>query len=208
MNGRFYLAMGALALVSVAATVYWQQPDAPAAAVASPPAPATDSAAPPPDAAPISAAQQQLLLAPQIKDQEQRLLFHAAYRAFFADAHGLSESERNRQADALRADIARYEQRNELASSEALLLQLGLIQATVSDEATQKAQATALMERYQARSVARQAAAQPDERFLQYKEDEKRIVSEVMAADSIPDGLSRDQYLRQRLQEARERAYQ
>ena len=29
-----------------------------------------------------------------------------------------------------------------------------------------------------------------------------------MALDSIPDGLSRDQYLRQRLQEAREQAYQ
>lgn len=207
MNGRFYLAMGALALISATATVYWQQPDTPAAP--SVPAPQADAGAPLSGTAPTSPAQQQqLLLAPQIKEQEQRLLFHAAYRTFFADAHNLSESERNRQADALRADIERYEQRNELASSEALLLQLGLIQATVSDEATQKAQAAALMERYQARTTARQAMTQPDERFLRYKEDEKRIVSEVMAADSVPDGLSRDQYLRQRLQEARERAYQ
>ncbi|MGE8360214.1 hypothetical protein [Pseudomonas sp.] len=207
MNGRFYLAMGALALISATATVYWQQPDTPTAPAVA--APQADADAPSPGTAPTNPAQQQqLLLAPQIKEQEQRLLFHAAYRTFFADAHSLSESERNRQADALRADIERYEQRNELASSEALLLQLGLIQATVSDETTQKAQAAALVERYQARTAARQAMTQPDERFLQYKEDEKRIVSEVMAADSVPDGLSRDQYLRQRLQEARERAYQ
>ena len=46
----------------------------------------------------------------------------------------------------------------------------------------------------------------PDARFSRYKSEEKRIVDEVMALDSIPDGLSRDQYLRQRLQEAREQA--
>lgn len=207
MNGRFYLAMGALALVSAAATVYWQQSDIPVATL-SPQPPESAVQAATGSAPAVTPQQQQLLLAPQIKEQEQRLLFHAAYRSFFAEAPNLSEAERNRQADALRADIALYEGRDELASSEALLLQLGLIQVTVSDEETQKAQAAALMERYQARSAARQAAAQPDERFLQYKEDEKRIVAEVMAADSIPDGLSRDQYLRQRLQEARERAYQ
>ncbi|MGE8498157.1 MAG: hypothetical protein ACN6O6_11675 [Pseudomonas sp.] len=207
MNGRFYLAMGALALVSAAATVYWQQSEIP---VATSPSQTTDSAVQEAagKAPAVVSQQQQLLLAPQIKEQEQRLLFHAAYRSFFAEGPNLPEAERNRQAEALRADIELYEGRDELASSEALLLQLGLIQATVSDEETQKAQAAALMERYQARSAARQAAAQPDERFLQYKKDEKRIVSEVMATDSIPDGLSRDQYLRQRLQEARERAYQ
>ena len=50
-------------------------------------------------------------------------------------------------------------------------------------------------------------AKAPDARFSQYKSEEKRIVDEVLTLQTIPDGLSRDQYLRQRLQEAREQAY-
>jgi hypothetical protein len=35
---------------------------------------------------------------------------------------------------------------------------------------------------------------------------EREIVAEVMGMTSIPDGLSRDEYLRRRLQQAREQA--
>lgn len=87
-------------------------------------------------------------------------------------------------------------------------MQVGLVQAEGGDEAAQKARADALLARYQALSAEREAQAKaPDARFSRYKSEEKRIVDEVMALDSIPDGLSRDQYLRQRLQEAREQAY-
>ena len=90
-----------------------------------------------------------------------------------------------------------------------MLLQIGLAQAEGGDEAAQKARADALVARYQALSQEREARNKTsDARFTRYKSDEKRIVEEVMALDSIPDGLSRDQYLRQRLQEAREQAYQ
>jgi hypothetical protein len=40
--------------------------------------------------------------------------------------------------------------------------------------------------------------------FQLYKVREREIVAEVMALQSIPDGLSREEYLRRRLQAERE----
>ena len=206
MNGRFYLATGVLALLSAGATFYWQHRDTLAAAPTQAGQAATHAVTT--DEPPLPHPEQQrLFVAPQIKRHEQRLRFQETYRDFFTAAPSLEDAERARRAEALRADIERYEQRQELAMSEALVMQLGLIQATVSDEAMQKAQAAALVERYQARSAARQAQVRPDPQFLRYKDEEKRIVEEVMTTDEIPHGLSRDQYLRQRLQQAREQAY-
>lgn len=62
----------------------------------------------------------------------------------------------------------------------------------------------------QSASAEREArlAQRRDPNFERYKADEQRIVEDLLALQDIPDGLSRDQYLRQRLQEARERSYQ
>ncbi len=51
-------------------------------------------------------------------------------------------------------------------------------------------------------------AVAPSAELKRYQVDEKRIVEEVLSMDSIPDGLSRNEYLRQRLQQAREQHYQ
>jgi hypothetical protein len=153
-------------------------------------------------------AQQALLGDPAVRGYQARLRFAADYQDFIQGAAGLAEAERRSRAAALAREIDRREAAGELALSEALLLQVGLAQAEGGDEEAQKARADALVARYQALSAAREAKRAPDARFTRYKADEKRIVEEVMALDSIPDGLSRDQYLRQRLQEAREQAYQ
>ena len=158
---------------------------------------------------PNEAQLQELLQNPAVKNQEQRLAFHQAYRSFVSGAAELSPAQRENQAQALREQIETYEQRNELAMSESLLLQLGLIQLTTGDEQAQKEQAAALVARYQAISAEREAkAATPSAEFRRYKTDEKRIVEEVLGMDSFPDGMSRDEYLRQRLQQAREQHYQ
>ena len=150
-----------------------------------------------------------LLQRPEVLDYQARLTFVGDYQIFIKSAAELSEEERRKRAAALAKEIDRREAAGELALSEALLMQVGLVQAEGGDEAAQKARADALLARYQALSAEREAQAKtPDERFSRYKSEEKRIVDEVMALDSIPDGLSRDQYLRQRLQEAREQAYQ
>lgn len=151
----------------------------------------------------------ELLQRPEVLDYQARLTFAGDYQIFIKSAAELSEEERRQRAAALAKEIDRREAAGELALSEALLMQVGLVQAEGGDEAAQKARADALLARYQALSAAREAQAKaPDARFSRYKSEEKRIVDEVMALDSIPDGLSRDQYLRQRLQEAREQAYQ
>ncbi|WP_278957163.1 hypothetical protein [Aquipseudomonas alcaligenes] len=150
-----------------------------------------------------------LLQRPEVLDYQARLTFAGDYQIFIKSAAELSEEERRKRAAALAKEIDRREAAGELALSEALLMQVGLVQAEGGDEAAQKARADALLARYQALSAEREAQAKaPDARFSRYKSEEKRIVDEVMALDSIPDGLSRDQYLRQRLQEAREQAYQ
>lgn len=147
--------------------------------------------------------------APEVQDYQARLKFAGDYQLFIKSAAELSETERHQRAAVLAKEIDRREAGGELALSEALLMQVGLAQAEGGDEAAQKARADALLARYQALSAAREAQSKaPDARFSRYKSEEKRIVDEVMALDSIPDGLSRDQYLRQRLQEAREQSYQ
>lgn len=151
----------------------------------------------------------ELLRAPAVQSYQARLTFVGDYQSFIAGAANLSEEERHQRAAALAEEIDRREAAGELALSEALLLQVGLAQAEGGDEEAQKARANALMSRYQALSAERAKRGKTvDARFAQYKSDEKRIVEEVMTMDSIPDGLSRDQYLRQRLQQAREQAYQ
>lgn len=154
-------------------------------------------------------AQQALLNDPAVQGYQAHLQFAADYQNFIKSAASLDQVQRQQRAAALAKEIDRREAAHELALSEALLLQIGLAQVEGGDEETQKARADALVARYQALSQAREAKAKaPDARFSQYKNEEKRIVDEVLSMHSIPDGLSRDQYLRQRLQEAREQAYQ
>lgn len=212
MQGKPLLIGGGLVLIAVFGTLYWRlqnepqvvaptsQADSPADVFAS------DSTV---TSIPTEAQLQELLQNPAVKNQEQRLAFHQAYRSFVSGAAELSPAQRENQAQALREQIETYEQRSELAMSESLLLQLGLIQLTTDDEQAQKDQATALIARYKAISAEREAkAATPSAEFQRYKVDEKRIVEEVLNMDSIPDGVSRDEYLRQRLQQAREQHYQ
>ena len=212
MQGKSLLVGGGLVLVAVLGTLYWRLQSEPqvvaqgsqadnATSVLTGDSPAT----PMPTEAQLPA----LLQNPAVKNQAQRLAFHQAYRDFVSGAAELSPAQRERQAQALREQIETYEQRSELAMSESLLLQLGLIQLTTGDEQAQKDQASALVARYKAISAEREAkTAHPSAEFRRYKADEKRIVEEVLSMDSYPDGLSRDEYLRQRLQQAREQHYQ
>ena len=201
-----------LVLAGAALSWYWLQPAARTAQQA-PATPPTTSALPQPavpSEQPPTSEQLQLLAAPQVRQQQQRLAFHNSYRDFIERAAELDAAARAAEVRDLEQGIETLEQQGELALSEALLLQLALIKADTQDEAAQKARGEALIRRYQALSAEREAAQaqRPDPQFERYKAEERRIVEEVMALQNVPDGLSRDQYLRQRLQEARERSYQ
>lgn len=115
------------------------------------------------------------------------------------------EQKRRAQADALQERMNEYEGSAQVSAPEAALIQLAMIQILEPDEEAAKAAAQQLMDRYRAESGARLQAwlDEPRPDFERYKAREKAIVEEVMAMDDIPGGLTRDQYLRERLQEAR-----
>lgn len=142
----------------------------------------------------------------RVRAYQERLAFHEQTRAFFAEAANLPPEVRDAQAHAIARTLARYEQAGEIAAAEALLIRIALIRETTSDPAEQQAAIAALQEHYYRESQRRLAeAARPDPAFERYKEREREIVAQVQAMETIPHGLTRDQYLRQLLQEERER---
>jgi len=175
---------------------------------------ATDTGAPltPAEATPSSSpALSTLQATPQAQAHRERERFEADARDFFARASSLRPVERSERADALSRQIDRYEGDGGLSAGEAVLLRTALVKATVDDPAQQAEEVAAIAERYRTHADQRMAAfaaqQRSDPRFQTYKAREVQVVAEVMAMTSFPAGLTRDQYLRQRLQEERERAY-
>lgn len=148
---------------------------------------------------------------PQAKEHRERERFEADAKDFFARASSLRPVERSERAEALSRQIDHYEGLGGLSAGEAVLLRTALVKATVDDPARQAEEVAAIADRYRTHADQRMAAfaaqQRSDPRFQAYKTREAQVVAEVMAMTSIPAGLTRDQYLRQRLQEERERAY-
>ncbi|PPJ42405.1 hypothetical protein C0063_03735 [Pseudoxanthomonas sp. KAs_5_3] len=148
---------------------------------------------------------------PQAKEHRERERFEADAKDFFARASSLRPVERNERAEALSRQIDHYEGHGGLSAGEAVLLRTALVKATVEDPARQVEEVAAIADRYRTHADQRMAAfaaqQRSDPRFQAYKTREAQVVAEVMAMTSVPAGLTRDQYLRQRLQEERERAY-
>jgi hypothetical protein len=187
------------AFLAVAVMYFW-----PARWIASPPPPSVTAPAEPP-------ALDALQATPQAQAHRERQRFESDAKDFFARAPSLRAVERSERADALTRQIDRYEADGGLSAGEAVLLRTALVKATIDDPAQQAQAVAAIADRYRAHADQRMAAfaAQQanDPRFQSYKAREAQVVAEVMASTSIPAGLTRDQYLRQRLQEERERAY-
>lgn len=137
----------------------------------------------------------------------ERVDFEQRARRFFADPKALAQTEREREAQALTVAIDGYERANQLSAGEAMNLRIGLVRATVDDEATQVDRIAAIVAAYHADAQRREARffeqQQGDTAFVAYKTRESAIVAEVMALTAIPDGLTREEYLRQRLQAER-----
>jgi hypothetical protein len=148
---------------------------------------------------------------PQAREWLGQQRFERDARAFARDAKRMPAAERERRAQALEAQIAERERSGELSAGETVLLRAVLIEAGSGSEAERKARLAALAERYRADAARHEAAfvarQQADPRMRQYKAREKAVVAEVMAMKAIPGGLTRDEYLRQRLQLERERAF-
>jgi hypothetical protein len=141
-------------------------------------------------------------------DAAARARFNEQAREFFARAPAISVEQRQREGQQLEQELSRMEQAGGMSAGETFLLRAGLIRETVADQAQQAAQLNALKERYENETRRRVAegAARSDPAFESYKARESEIVAEVMTMQTIPDGLTRDEYLRRRLQAAREQS--
>lgn len=148
---------------------------------------------------------------PEARAYRNRLAFEQRVRGFLRDAHTLDESTRREQAQAIGREIDQREQARELSAGESVVLRVSLIEAAEQDQAERIRQSQALVDHYRQQTAARQAAFEEQQRkdagFQAYKTREAQIVSEVMAMTSYPGGMSRDDYLRMRLQEARQATY-
>jgi hypothetical protein len=139
-------------------------------------------------------------------DVAARARFNEQAREFFAQSPALPPEEARQRAEQLSHELSRIERAGGMSAGETFLLRVGVIRATEPDQQRQAAQIRALKQRYEADSRQRgsQPDAQSDPMFQLYKVRESEIVAEVMSLQSIPGGLSREEYLRQRLQAARE----
>lgn len=139
-------------------------------------------------------------------DIADRASFNEQAREFFAQAPALPPDEARRRAQLLSQQLSRIERAGGMSAGETFLLHAGLIRAAEPDEQQQAAQIRALRERYELEGRQRTAQASPpsDPMFQLYKVRESEIVAEVASLQTVPDGLSRDEYLRRRLQQARE----
>jgi hypothetical protein len=171
--------------------------------------PATGGAAP----APVSTDPRQAALesTPEARAYRSRQAFEQQTRAFLRDAPNLDDNTLNTRALALNREIGKREQMRELSAGEAVMLRIGLVQAAVKDESERLRQVQSIIKSYREQSAAKQRAflaqQRRDTQFQAYKAREASIVSEVLAMQRYPDGMSRDDYLRVRLQEARESIY-
>lgn len=143
---------------------------------------------------------------PRVQKFQQRERFQQEVREFFARAPALLPEERAARARDIARAITHYEAEGEIAAAEALTLRSGLIRETVADPVEQIVAIRGLQQHYQQQGERKQAEweARADPELELYKAREREIVDEVMAMTTIPDGLTRDEYLRRRLQSARE----
>ena len=205
------LALGTLAAALASLTSWKPAPSVQAAAPAPPRVANATTPAAPTLAASIErevvSIDPALFDAPQAKAYLQRQQFDARARRFFADPQALSPAARDAEAQALAADIDRYERDVQLSAGEAMNLRIGLVRATVDDEAEAAERIADIVELYRKDAAQREAKwlaqQQGDAAFMTYKAREPAIVAEVMAMREIPDGLTREEYLRQRLQAER-----
>ena len=143
---------------------------------------------------------------PRVQKFQQRERFQQEVREFFARAPALPPEERAARARDIARAITHYEAEGEIAAAEALTLRSGLVRETVADPVEQIVAIRGLQQHYQQQGERKQAEweARTDPELELYKAREREIVDEVMAMTTIPDGLTRDEYLRRRLQSARE----
>jgi hypothetical protein len=144
---------------------------------------------------------------PELARHRNALAFQSAVRDFFDSSARLGEAERRARADALLAQIEARESSGALRAPEALMLRLGVARALEDDPAVLESEMRRISEEYREAQERAAASHVPDPRDARYQRAQADIAREVMAIQDIPGGLTREEYLRERLRDARTEIY-
>lgn len=141
----------------------------------------------------------------------QYIKFEREMRLFLREYASMSQAEATKRAQGLMQQVNEREERRHISAGEAMQLKTALINAMEPDEQVRALKVAELMAAYRTKAEQRQAQFAQQQRndpmFKAYKEREAQIVAEVQGMRTFPNGMSRDEYLRQRLLEARAAIY-
>lgn len=140
---------------------------------------------------------------PNVVRYLQREARKESLQRYFSDLSTDSGAEAWRLIDEIERDGG-------MLAYEALALKLAWLERNSADRAAFDQAAAELLDTYRQRAERARAAYDPYRDvpgFSAYKSMERQIVEEVQGMEQIPNGMRRDEYLRMRLQEARELAY-
>lgn len=206
----FSLPLAALAAVSLYANRDRLSPAEPAAATAKPlaasPVASVDVPAAAAEPLPEGLSQselRELLDSPRVRTYFQREREKQALADYFGGGDSALSDEQVWDL------INRIESDGRMLAYEALALKLEWLERNSVDKAEFDAAAGDLVVEYQRRAEESQHHYDPYRDvpgFADYKAAERRIVAEVQQMSVFPDGMSRQEYLRKRLQEARQQA--
>ncbi|MFI2813061.1 MULTISPECIES: hypothetical protein [Microbulbifer] len=145
----------------------------------------------------------QLLSHPRVEAYLEREEDKRALKAYFA---GSATAPGDEEAWAL---IERIESEGRVIAFEALTLKLAWLERNSTGKEEFDQAAAGLMAQYRQRAEAREEydPYRDEPGFARYKAMEAQILQRVQEMDVFPDGLTRQQYLRRELQQAREKAY-
>lgn len=106
--------------------------------------------------------------------------------------------------------IEKIEQEGRVVGFEALSLKLAWLELNTTDEQDFQTKSEHIIEEYRKKAADSKAAHQPSSipGFDEYKEREQAIIQEINSMHEFPDDHTKQSYLRFRLQQAREVAYQ
>ncbi|WP_444923521.1 hypothetical protein ACJJH9_17375 [Microbulbifer sp. DLAB2-AF] len=145
----------------------------------------------------------ELLDHPRVKAYLDREKLKQELKDYFADLGNLSSAE---AWDA----IERVENEKRVTGYEALSMKLAWLEKNSLNEADFKQRAEELFNIYREKAQSVISRYDPHTQvpgFSTYKDLERSIVEEVQQMTSFPNGMNKQEYLRQRLQEARETVY-
>ncbi len=142
---------------------------------------------------------------------EEFLAFEAKSRGLRVELEALNDIERGIRLDKYLEDLERFEADDRFIAQEAMLMKIQILELRQFEQSVLEEQSLAIAAEYRVRSeqAASNVGDNPSKESVMYKAEAQRIIAEVaaMGDSAFGDGISRNEYLRQQLQNVRVKIY-